>query len=81
MVMNKDEMLAYLKDLQNQVAYVSFFSNNKGYEVGNRYNELLKAKGYSHNIPNDAEEKLVADYLECYINSIYDCQLADRIKF
>lgn len=79
--MNKVEMLDYLKDLQEQVSYVSFFSNNKGYEVGSRYNELLKAKGYSHNIPSDAEESLVADYLECYINSIYDCELAEKIKF
>ena len=61
--MNKNEMLAYLKDLQNQVAYVSFFANQNAYDINARYHELLKTKGYSHNIPNDAEEKLVADVI------------------
>ena len=79
--MNKNEMLAYLKDLQNQVAYVSFFANQNAYDINARYHELLNGKGYTRYISTGASEEEVANYLECYINAIHDSGFADRIKF
>ena len=79
--MNKNEMLAYLKDLQNQVAYVSFFANQNAYDINGRYHELLKEKGYGISFKTNASEEEVADYLECYINAIHDSGFADKIKF
>lgn len=80
--MNKNEMKNYLKDLQEQISYIAFFGNSNAYNVSKRYYELLEAKGYTHYyIRSNAKKDEIADYLECYINSIYDCGFSDKIKF
>lgn len=77
--MTKNEMLNYLKDLQEQVYYL-----NKGDKVLIDCNISLLAKGYLPKqlvIHSNMKKQEVKDHLECYIQAIRNNGLDKFINF
>lgn len=66
--MTKNEMLSYLKELQEQVYYLE-----KSDKILIEYNMSLLAKGYlpkQLTVRSNMKKQEVKDHLECYIQAI-----------
>lgn len=73
-----------IKEMKNYQKYLSkqVMELGKSFEVTQRHIQLLTKTNNNHfYLRTNSKKEEVENYLEQYINAIYDCRLENEIKF